>query len=188
MSLALKQGFGRLIRRADDRGVVAILDERLSRKTYGRDVRRDLPPARFTRHFAEVHRFFREALESTADFALNVWAWAEDVDAPIDWQWQLVRLQDGKADAAQGAAALPSQVAAEIHAAIAGLENLRDRIERAGRSPSDFQVELRCSPEARAILEAAGKRGFASREQRAAWRAAREAWGGVRIVAVGAEA
>ena len=32
MTLALKRGFGRLIRRSDDSGVVAILDERLSSK------------------------------------------------------------------------------------------------------------------------------------------------------------
>ncbi len=208
MSLALKQGFGRLIRRADDRGVVAILDERLSRKTYGREVRRDLPPARFTRHFAEVHRFFRAALSSPADFALNVRAWqgesADDVidmlddeaddraarpprpgrGAPIDWQWQLVRLQDGKADVGAGVAALPDLPAAEIHAAVAGLENLRERIERAGRAPADFHVELRCGPATRAVLEGTGKRGFASREQRAAWRAAAGAWGGVRTIAL----
>ncbi|HEY1554604.1 MAG TPA: ATP-dependent DNA helicase [Kofleriaceae bacterium] len=35
-ALALKQGFGRLIRRRDDRGIVAILDSRIVTKTYGR--------------------------------------------------------------------------------------------------------------------------------------------------------
>ncbi len=35
-ALALKQGFGRLIRRRDDRGIVAILDGRVVTKTYGR--------------------------------------------------------------------------------------------------------------------------------------------------------
>ena len=59
MTLALKQGFGRLIRRSSDRGVVAILDERLSSKGYGRRARQDLPPARFSREFKDVHRFFQ---------------------------------------------------------------------------------------------------------------------------------
>ena len=35
-ALALKQGFGRLIRRRDDRGIVAILDSRIVTRTYGR--------------------------------------------------------------------------------------------------------------------------------------------------------
>lgn len=41
--LRLKQGFGRLIRAASDRGVVAILDARLSTKFYGRNIVRALP-------------------------------------------------------------------------------------------------------------------------------------------------
>ena len=56
MTLTLKQGFGRLIRRASDTGVVAILDDRLTSKEYGRRSRNDLPPARFSREFKEVHR------------------------------------------------------------------------------------------------------------------------------------
>ncbi|HTL33355.1 MAG TPA: ATP-dependent DNA helicase [Kofleriaceae bacterium] len=35
-AIALKQGFGRLIRRRDDRGIVAILDTRIVTRTYGR--------------------------------------------------------------------------------------------------------------------------------------------------------
>lgn len=35
-AIALKQGFGRLIRRRDDRGIVAILDSRIVVRTYGR--------------------------------------------------------------------------------------------------------------------------------------------------------
>ena len=35
-ALALKQGFGRLIRTATDRGIVAVLDARMTRKSYGR--------------------------------------------------------------------------------------------------------------------------------------------------------
>ncbi|MEO1172697.1 MAG: ATP-dependent DNA helicase, partial [Myxococcota bacterium] len=43
-ALLLRQGFGRLLRRSDDRGVVAILDPRISRKGYGRMFLRSLPP------------------------------------------------------------------------------------------------------------------------------------------------
>ncbi|HEY5282232.1 MAG TPA: ATP-dependent DNA helicase, partial [Polyangia bacterium] len=42
-ALALKQGFGRLIRRHSDRGVVAILDGRVVRKSYGATLLRSLP-------------------------------------------------------------------------------------------------------------------------------------------------
>jgi ATP-dependent DNA helicase DinG len=35
-AIALKQGFGRLIRRRDDRGIVAILDGRIVTRGYGR--------------------------------------------------------------------------------------------------------------------------------------------------------
>jgi ATP-dependent DNA helicase DinG len=48
MVLVLTQAFGRLIRHADDRGVVAILDPRLKSKGYGREILRALPPARQT--------------------------------------------------------------------------------------------------------------------------------------------
>lgn len=42
--LALRQGFGRLIRTRDDRGVVAILDARIRTKAYGRAFLAALPP------------------------------------------------------------------------------------------------------------------------------------------------
>lgn len=44
--IKLKQGFGRLIRHRDDRGVVMILDNRVSTKGYGRIFLNSLPPAR----------------------------------------------------------------------------------------------------------------------------------------------
>ncbi len=58
--LRLKQGFGRLIRTSEDRGVVAILDTRLVRKAYGERFMRFLPPARRVFDIAEVESFFRE--------------------------------------------------------------------------------------------------------------------------------
>ena len=42
-ALALKQGFGRLIRRRDDRGIVAILDSRIVTRTYGKTFFDTLP-------------------------------------------------------------------------------------------------------------------------------------------------
>ncbi|HEY0991203.1 MAG TPA: ATP-dependent DNA helicase, partial [Kofleriaceae bacterium] len=43
-AIALKQGFGRLIRRRDDRGIVAILDGRVVTRGYGRVFLDTLPP------------------------------------------------------------------------------------------------------------------------------------------------
>ncbi len=45
-ALRLKQGFGRLIRTATDRGVVVLCDPRVVRKSYGRALLESLPPAR----------------------------------------------------------------------------------------------------------------------------------------------
>jgi len=45
-ALRLKQGFGRLIRTATDRGVIVLVDPRAVSKGYGRALLRDLPPAR----------------------------------------------------------------------------------------------------------------------------------------------
>jgi ATP-dependent DNA helicase DinG len=42
-AIALKQGFGRLIRRRDDRGIVAVLDSRIVTKSYGRTFIETLP-------------------------------------------------------------------------------------------------------------------------------------------------
>ena len=57
-ALALKQGFGRLIRHAQDRGIVAILDSRLSRRAYGKRFLQSLPPARLLRSVEEARAFF----------------------------------------------------------------------------------------------------------------------------------
>lgn len=45
-SLRLKQGFGRLIRTASDRGVIVLVDPRVISKSYGRTLLEALPPAR----------------------------------------------------------------------------------------------------------------------------------------------
>ena len=58
-ALALKQGFGRLIRSATDRGIVAVLDARLTRKGYGRLFIETLPRCRILRSPAEASSFWR---------------------------------------------------------------------------------------------------------------------------------
>jgi ATP-dependent DNA helicase DinG len=55
--LMLKQGLGRLIRTARDRGILAVLDSRLVRKHYGRRFLESLPPARLVHDIDEVARF-----------------------------------------------------------------------------------------------------------------------------------
>ena len=57
-AIHLRQGFGRLIRSATDRGVVAILDPRLSRRSYGKRLLHALPDAPRTVSFADVQAFF----------------------------------------------------------------------------------------------------------------------------------
>ncbi len=57
-ALALKQGFGRLIRRGDDRGVVAILDHRILTRAYGRTFLATLPPAPRTSALEQVRRWW----------------------------------------------------------------------------------------------------------------------------------
>jgi ATP-dependent DNA helicase DinG len=58
--LQLRQGFGRLIRSAEDRGVVAILDPRVQTRRYGAVFLESLPSCPVTADLAEVARFFAE--------------------------------------------------------------------------------------------------------------------------------
>ena len=55
--IQLRQGFGRLIRTAHDRGVVSILDSRIVRRGYGEQFIASLPPCRRTGELAEVQGF-----------------------------------------------------------------------------------------------------------------------------------
>ncbi len=57
-AIALKQGFGRLIRSLDDRGVLMLLDPRVQRSRYGRIFLDSLPPYRRTTEMADVEAFF----------------------------------------------------------------------------------------------------------------------------------
>jgi len=56
--LMLKQGLGRLIRSASDRGILAVLDSRLMTKAYGARFLKSLPPARLVHDLQEIERAF----------------------------------------------------------------------------------------------------------------------------------
>jgi ATP-dependent DNA helicase DinG len=56
--LTLKQGFGRLIRSLEDRGVLVLLDPRIRRQRYGQTFLASLPPYRMTTALTDVERFF----------------------------------------------------------------------------------------------------------------------------------
>lgn len=56
--ISLKQGLGRLIRSATDRGILAVLDPRLRTQGYGRLFLESLPPCRVTSDIGEVARVF----------------------------------------------------------------------------------------------------------------------------------
>ncbi len=57
-ALALKQGFGRLIRSRSDRGVLVLLDNRITKQRYGQVFFDSLPYYAFTTNIDEVERFF----------------------------------------------------------------------------------------------------------------------------------
>lgn len=56
--LTLRQGFGRLIRSAEDYGVVAILDPRLVGSSYGRTIISSLPETTIVHTVEDVRKFF----------------------------------------------------------------------------------------------------------------------------------
>ena len=59
-SMLLAQATGRLIRTANDRGVVAVMDPRLGTANYRWDIVRALPPMKRTRHRSEAEAFLRQ--------------------------------------------------------------------------------------------------------------------------------
>lgn len=59
--LALKQGFGRLIRAKTDRGVLSLLDNRIQRMAYGKIFMESLPKYARTQELGEVERFLEAA-------------------------------------------------------------------------------------------------------------------------------
>jgi ATP-dependent DNA helicase DinG len=57
-ALALKQGFGRLIRSRSDRGVLVLLDNRITRQRYGQVFFDSLPDYAFSISIGDVEKFF----------------------------------------------------------------------------------------------------------------------------------
>ncbi len=57
-ALALKQGFGRLIRSKTDRGVLVLLDNRITKQRYGQVFFDSLPPYAFSTELIAVEKFF----------------------------------------------------------------------------------------------------------------------------------
>ena len=134
-----------------------------------------------------MHKFFQQALGTDAEFALNVWAMPAPMPPPTSklstvvpqsntlarWRWQLLRLQDGKADEQEGTLTeAASPALAEIYAALHGLQDLRGRIERAGRQPSQYSIELRCFHLAAALPELRLENATLAQE----WEAAQARW------------
>ena len=67
--LTLKQGLGRLIRATDDRGVMMILDNRITRKSYGAQFLRslDLPPSCIVNRTDAITEFLGEPSEDSVE-------------------------------------------------------------------------------------------------------------------------
>ncbi len=59
-ALQLRQGFGRLVRSRADRGIVAVLDPRLTTRGYGRAFLASLPPSPLLRSIDEARRWWVE--------------------------------------------------------------------------------------------------------------------------------
>jgi ATP-dependent DNA helicase DinG len=57
-AIALKQGFGRLIRARSDRGVLVLLDNRITKQRYGQVFFDSLPDYGFTTRLEQVEKFF----------------------------------------------------------------------------------------------------------------------------------
>ena len=57
--IALKQGFGRLIRSSKDRGTLVLLDNRVLKQRYGEVFLESLPDYTFTTTFEDVEEFFK---------------------------------------------------------------------------------------------------------------------------------
>jgi len=75
-TIVLKQGFGRLVRTRRDAGIVALLDDRVHRRGYGKALLAALPPAHRADDLDEVRRFW--TLHERTDESL-----AEPVDPEL---------------------------------------------------------------------------------------------------------
>lgn len=75
--LALKQGFGRLIRTKTDTGIVALLDRRVLTHRYGETVLRSLPPARRVHQLAPTLEAALRAPVAAAPAGHNGGGWGD---------------------------------------------------------------------------------------------------------------
>ena len=58
--IMLRQGFGRLVRKKDDSGLVALLDPRLKTRPYGKRFLSSLPQCQQTTRLSDIKNFFAE--------------------------------------------------------------------------------------------------------------------------------
>ena len=65
--ITLKQGFGRLIRSLEDRGVLVLLDPRIRKQRYGQTFVNSLPPYKITTRIEDVENFFGYVEEEEMD-------------------------------------------------------------------------------------------------------------------------
>jgi ATP-dependent DNA helicase DinG len=66
-TIVLKQGFGRLVRTRRDAGIVALLDDRVHRRGYGKALLAALPPACRASELDEVRRFWSSHASAEPD-------------------------------------------------------------------------------------------------------------------------
>ncbi len=144
MAMTLKQGFGRLIRRMDDRGVVTVLDTRLENSKYGRMIRtQDLPPAKYTRRLEDAFRFLSPDLEGRHVYALNVSEGRQDgFSARVEFAVPKLGLRH---NVAMPTGPNSEELVHPIHWSLAvSLRLLRERIEAKGGLTAESIVEIRC--------------------------------------------
>ena len=65
--IQLRQGFGRLIRKRTDKGVVAILDSRVARRGYGKQFVDSLPPCSQAQTIEQVETFLSAGFQKVAE-------------------------------------------------------------------------------------------------------------------------
>ena len=58
--IRFKQGFGRLIRSSNDRGVVAVLDSRIASRSYGRLFLKAVPECRIVQTLSELKEAYSD--------------------------------------------------------------------------------------------------------------------------------
>ena len=64
--LSVRQGFGRLIRSSTDQGVMALLDSRLHKRAYGKEILKVLPPAQIYNDFEGLREAYKKLFRHTS--------------------------------------------------------------------------------------------------------------------------